>query len=110
MVFFVKLLITNAIIIGCVSLGKRFPTLAGLIATMPLTSLLVLVWLYSDNPGNLNLLEKYTGGVLWGILPTIVFFAVAFLCFRREISFPLTLSFSFAAWLAGAAIHQWLLR
>jgi uncharacterized membrane protein (GlpM family) len=108
--FLFKLLITNAIIIGCVLIGKRVPTLAGLIATMPLTSLLVLVWLYSDNPGNLKLLEQYTGGVLWGIIPTILFFLVAFLCFRREISLPLTLSLSFAVWVAGAIVHQWLLR
>ena len=108
--FFVKLLITNVIIIGCVLIGKRLPTLAGLIAAMPLTSLLVLVWLYTDNPGDLKLLEKFSGGVLWGILPTILFFAVAILCFRRQFSLPLTLSLSFAVWLAGAAIHQWLLR
>lgn len=108
--FFIKLLITNAIIVSCVLLGKRFPTLAGLIAAMPLTSLLVLVWLYSDNPGDLKLMEKYTGGVLWGIVPTILFFAVAFLCFRRQIPLPLTLSLSFAVWLAGAILHQWLLR
>jgi uncharacterized membrane protein (GlpM family) len=110
MQFFLKLLITNAVIVSCVAMGKRMPTLAGLIATMPLTSLLVLVWLRSDNKGDLKLLEKYTGGVLWGILPTILFFAVAFLCFRRGISFPATVSLSFAAWLAGAAVHQWLLR
>lgn len=108
--FSIKLLITNAIIVSCVLLGKRFPTLAGLIAAMPLTSLLVLVWLYSDNPGDLKLMEKYTGGVLWGIVPTILFFAVAFLCFRRQIPLPLTLSLSFAVWLAGAILHQWLLR
>lgn len=108
--FSVKLLITNLIIVSCVLMGKRLPTLAGLIATMPLTSLLVLVWLYSENPGDLKLMEKYTGGVLWGIIPTILFFTVAFFCFRRQISLPLTLALSFAVWLAGAAIHQWLLR
>jgi uncharacterized membrane protein (GlpM family) len=110
MEFFFKLLITNTVIVSCVAVGKKVPTLAGLIATMPLTSLLVLIWLHSDSPGDVKLLEKYTGGVLWGIIPTIVFFTVAFFCFRRGLPLPVTLSLSFAAWLAGAAVHQWLLR
>ncbi len=108
--FFVKLLIANAIIVACALIGKRFPTLAGLIATMPLTSLLVLVWLHSDNPGDLPLMTDYTRGVLWGIIPTVFFFVVAWFCFRSGLSLTLTLSASFVVWLAGAAVHQWLLR
>ncbi len=110
MQFFLKLLISNLIIVACVWFGKRTPTLAGLIATMPLTSLLVLVWLYSDNPGDYRLMSDYTRGVLWGIIPTILFFGVAYLSFRRQISMPLVLSASFSVWLAGALLHQWLLR
>lgn len=108
--FFVKLLIANIIIVACTLIGKRFPTLAGLIATMPLTSLLVLVWLHTDNPGDLRLMTNYTRGVLWGIIPTILFFAVAWFCFRSRLSLPLTLSASFTVWFAGAAVHQWLVR
>ncbi len=48
--FLVKLALSNLIIIACVLIGKRFPSLGGLIATMPLTSLIVLLWLASDNP------------------------------------------------------------
>jgi uncharacterized membrane protein (GlpM family) len=108
--FLLKLLITNIVIISCVLVGKRFPTLAGLIATMPLTSLLVLVWLHTDNRGDLPLLEKFTGGVLWGIIPTILFFLTAWFCFRGRLPFTSTLAISSVAWLAGAAVHQWLLR
>lgn len=77
---------------------------------MPLTSLLVLLWLYSDNPGDFRLMTDYTWGVLWGIVPTVLFFAVALFCFRRQLPLSLVLSASFAIWLAGAAVHQWLLK
>ena len=110
MQFFSKLVITNIIIVFCAQIGKRFPTLGGLIATMPLTSLLVLLWLYSDNPGDFRLMTAYTRGVLWGIIPTILFFAAVYLCFRRQLALPLVLSAGFCVWLAGAAVHQWLLR
>jgi len=110
MQFFVKLVIANLIIIACVQLGRRFPTLAGLIATMPLTSLIVLLWLHVDNPGDFGLMTQYTRGVLWGIIPTILFFAAAWFCFRRQWPLPVTLSAGFGVWLAGAVVHQWLVK
>ena len=110
MPFPLKLLLSNMVIIACVLMGRRHPSLAGLIATMPLTSLLVLIWLHLDNPGNHGLLTGYTRGVLWGIIPTILFFAAAHFCFLRELPLPWALAAGFAVWLAGACVHQWLVR
>jgi uncharacterized membrane protein (GlpM family) len=110
MQFFIKLLLANAIIVACVFLGKRHPTLSGLIATMPLTSLIVLLWLHSDYPGNYPLLTDYTTGVLWGIIPTILFFAALYIFFRRQLPFPVIIGAGFLVWLAGAIVHQWLLH
>ncbi|RNC67357.1 MAG: DUF3147 family protein [Desulfuromonadales bacterium] len=107
---FIKALISLAIIIACARIGKRFPTLGGLIATMPLTSLLVLLWLWSDAPGDYRLMEGYTKGVLWGIIPTILFFAVAHFLFRRQLPLGVVLGASFAVWLGGAAVHQYFLK
>jgi uncharacterized membrane protein (GlpM family) len=86
------------------------PTLAGLIAVMPLTGLIVLVWLYLDNPGNFNLMTDYTKGALWGIVPSVLFFLVAFLCFRKQLSLWIVLCASFAVWFVAAFIHQLLLK
>ena len=106
----VKLAISLAIILACSQIGRRFPTLAGLIATMPLTGLLVLLWLYSENPNDYELLTNYIKGALWGILPSILFFLVAFFCFRKHFSLPMVLTASFSVWVIGAILHQWLLR
>ncbi len=64
--FAIKLSISVCIILFCTWIvGKhKLPTLAGLITVMPLTSLIVLVWLYLDNPGNFNLMTDYTKGAL----------------------------------------------
>ena len=110
MQFFVKLVITNLIIIACVQAGRKFPSLAGLIATMPLTSLIVLVWLHMENPGDYRLMTVYTRGVLWGIIPTILFFAAAWFCFCRQYSLSVALSAGFCLWMAGAIVHQLLVR
>ena len=106
----VKLIISLAIIITCSYIGKKAPSLAGLIATMPLTGFIVLVWLYADNKEDISILLKYTKGALWGILPSILFFLTAFISFKKQMSFPVIIVLSFGVWLIGAFIHQWFLR
>ncbi len=108
--FVIKLLISVCVIAFCAGIGRKLPTLAGLIAVMPLTGLIVLIWLYRDNPDNFNLMTEYTKGALWGIVPSVLFFLVAFVCFRRHLPLWIVLCASFAVWLIGAFVHQWLLR
>ncbi len=110
MPFVVKLLITNLVIVGCAHLGRKIPSMAGLIATMPITTLAVLLWIHSEHPTDQIIITDYTRGALWGVIPTAIFFMVALFCFKREIALPITLTASFTAWLAGAALHQWMLR
>jgi uncharacterized membrane protein (GlpM family) len=108
--FLIKLLVSICIIVLCTQIGRKLPTLAGLIAVMPLTGFIVLVWLYLDRPGDFSLMTDYTKGALWGILPSILFFIVAFICFRKQLSLWIVVCASFAIWLVAAFIHQWLLH
>lgn len=108
--FAVKILIALAVIILAAQISRKHPTLAGLIAVMPLTGLLVLIWLYMDNPGNFTLMADYAKGAFWGIIPTMLFFLVAFWCFRKQLSLPVVLSAGFIVWLLAAFIHQRLLQ
>ena len=110
MQFVIKLLISMAIIAGCAAIGRRLPTLAGLIATMPITTLIVLFWLHSDSPEDFPRFAEFSKGVVWGILPSMLFFITAYVCFRKGIPFLTTIGFSSCVWLLGAVVHQWLLR
>ena len=110
MQFLIKLLISVSVIVFCTQIGRKLPTLAGLIAVTPLTGLLVLIWLYRDNRQNFTLMTEYTKGALWGIVPSLLFFLMAFICFRRRLPIWIVLSASFAVWLIAAFIHQRLLN
>ena len=110
MKFVIKLLISVCIISVCAAVARKAPSLAGLIAVMPLTGLIVLIWLYLDNPGNFTLMTNYTKGALWGIIPSILFFLVAFVCFQKHLPLWIVLCASFAVWLIGAFFHQLLLK
>jgi hypothetical protein len=48
---------------------------------MPITGALVLVWVYLENKGDPQIMQDLTRGALWGILPSFLFFLVAFACF-----------------------------
>lgn len=104
--FVFKLGLSVAVIIFCTQIGRRFPSLAGLVATMPLTGLIVLIWLHLDTPGDYELLQTYTKGALFGILPSILFFLAAFFCLQHRFSLPVVFAVSFAVWLIGAFLHQ----
>ena len=106
----IKIALTLAVVLLAVGIGRKFPSLGGLIAVMPLTGLIVLLWLYSDTGGNPVTMQHYTKGALFGIIPTILFFAVAFIGFRKEWGLPVVLLTSSGAWIAAAFFHQWLLK
>lgn len=110
MQFALKLIIANGTILLCVWLGKRFPALAGLIATMPITTLIVLLWLHHDNPQGREQLGTYVGGVFFGVIPTMLFFGTAWLCLKAGCPLPATLLAGFVVWLAAATVHQLILR
>ena len=110
MQFIVKLMISIAIIATVTQIGRRFPTLGGLLATMPLTGAIILIWLYSDNRCDFELLGRYVKGALWGIAPSILFFLVAYFAFKKQFPFGIVIAASFGAWIIGAFVHQLLLR
>jgi len=107
--FLIKILISVGIIVFCTQIGRKLPTLAGLIAVMPLTGVIVLVWLYLDNAGDVSLMGEYTKGALWGIVPSVLFFLAAFVCFRKQLPLWMVLCISFAVWVIAAFVHQKLL-
>jgi hypothetical protein len=106
----VKAAISLTIILIATGVGKKLPSLAGLIAVMPLTGALVMIWLYLESNGNPEIMQDYARGAVWGILPSILFFIVGWLCFRKHLSLIFVLPICFAVWLMGAYLHQLLVK
>ena len=106
----IKAVLSVVIILAATAIGKKLPSTAGLIGVMPLAGALVLVWIYLENEGNPEIMQSFTKGALWGILPSILFYVVAFFCFRRNLSLPIVLVASFGVWLCAAFVHQWILK
>lgn len=106
----IKVVLSVLIILVATAIGKKMPYTAGLIGVMPLTGALVLVWVYLENKGDSQTMQDVTKGALWGILPSILFFLVAFICFKKHFPLPIVLVLGFGVWLVAAFVHQWVLK
>lgn len=73
--FIIKTMV-SAIIIAIVStLARKYPNLGGLIASLPLTSLLAFIWLYQETQ-SIQSVSELSIAIFWMILPTLPFFLI----------------------------------
>ncbi len=105
-----KIAVSLIVILLATGLAKKIPSVAGLIAVMPLTGALVLTWVYLENKGDPKVMQTFARGAFWGILPSVLFFLAAWFCFRKQMSLPFVLISGFGVWLLAAIVHQWVLR
>ena len=106
----IKISISVSIILLATVLARKMPSLAGLIAVMPLTGLIVLLYINYENKSDTVLLVDYTRGALLGIIPTILFYLTFSLCISKNVSFTLSVVAGFIVWIIGAVVHQIVIR
>ncbi|MDD4202589.1 MAG: DUF3147 family protein [Candidatus Omnitrophica bacterium] len=106
----IKTLVSLIIILTASWIGKKVPTLAGLIGVMPLTGVLVMICLYIDSKSDIQILKEYNKGAIWGIIPTILFFVAVYFSLKKGINFPFSMAIGFFVWSIGAFTHQAILR
>ena len=81
----------SGIIIAIVSeVAKRFPGLGALIASLPLVSLLGMIWLWRDKPDVPNM-AAHVEATFWFVLPSLPMFLLMPVLLRNGTSFWLTL-------------------
>lgn len=71
--FFFKVLISSILITGISEIAKRSTFFGALIASLPLTSLLAIIWLYYDTRDKLKIINL-SYGIFWLVIPSLTFF------------------------------------
>ncbi|MCH9758073.1 MAG: DUF3147 family protein [Proteobacteria bacterium] len=87
-----KYLISAAIITFVSEIAKRLDRVGALIASLPLVTLLVLVWLYIEGQPT-EKISNHAWYTFWYVLPTLPMFA-AFPFLMKHFGFWLTLALS----------------
>lgn len=75
MQFFIKVVLSAFIIAGVSELGRRYSLFAAILASLPLTSILAIIWLYYDTRDTGQVIQL-TQSIFWVVLPSLVFFLV----------------------------------
>jgi hypothetical protein len=86
MQFFIKVFLSALIIAGVSELGRRYSLFAAILASLPLTSILAIAWLYYDTHDTGQVIQL-TESIFWVVLPSLVFFLVLPLLLKAEVSF-----------------------
>jgi len=103
-----KVALTAAIIVAVSEIAKRSSFWAAALASLPLTSLLALIWLYVET-GNTQKVVALSQDIFWLVIPSLLLFILLPLLLRAGWSFWASLSASSVATAAAYLAMAWLL-
>lgn len=81
-----KAAISGALIAAASTLAKRYPGFGALIASLPLVSILGMVWLWRDKPDAGNM-AAHAEATFWYVLPSLPMFLVIPAMLRHGVGF-----------------------
>lgn len=87
-----KAAISGAIVAAVSEIARRYPGWGGLVASLPLTSLLAMLWLWRDS-GDAERIAELSASTLWFVLPSLPLF----------VALPVLLRSGFGFWPSMAA-------
>ena len=85
-----KILLSAAIIVAVSELAKRSTLLSGVLASLPLTSLLAFIWIYLES-GEVSKIAQLSTEIFWLVIPSLVLFLLLPLCLKLGLGFWLSL-------------------
>ena len=88
--FIVRAVLSGLLVAAIAMVARRSPTLGGLIASLPLVSLLGAIWLWHDSADRAAV-ASYIGSTLWYILPSLPMFVIMPAMLRHQFGFWVTL-------------------
>ena len=96
MQFLVKVLVSALVIAGASELARRYSVIGALLVSLPLTSILAMIWLWRDTHDPVRL-AVHAEATFWFVLPSLPMFLLLPYMLRHEWPF-------WASLLAGSAL------
>lgn len=91
-------ILSSAAIIGIVTeLARRYPVYGGMVAALPLISILSMIWLTIQGESTQNI-SKFALGVLAGFPATAIMLFVIYIALNQSVHLVLAILLGIAAW------------
>lgn len=95
MQYFLKVIVVLFLIIAITEVGKRNQTAGAILASLPITSLLAILWLKQENTDP-SIIINLCQDIFWMVIPSLVFFLVFPAMLKQNFNFWLCMCFSIA--------------
>lgn len=102
----IKAAISGVIVAAVSEIARRYPNWGGLVASLPLTSLLAMLWLWRDS-GDPERVAELSASTIWFIVPSIPLFIALPLLLRSGVGFWLSMGLVVVGTLALYALMFW---
>jgi len=102
-----KAAISGVLIAAASTLARRYPGFGALIASLPLVSVLGMVWLWHDKPDVENM-AAHAGATFWYVLPSLPMFLLIPALLRQGVTFWAALAAGCVLTIALYALMTWL--
>ena len=109
MQFLVKVLVSALVIAGASELARRYSVIGALLVSLPLTSILAMIWLWRDGVPAAQIAD-FSSSIFWLVLPSLLLFIVMPLMLRAGYGFWSSLGAGCALTVLGYAIGLYALR
>ena len=91
--YLVKIAITTILIVAISEAAKRSAFVGSILASVPLISVLAIIWLYVDTR-DVEKVSNLSTGVFWLVIPSLALFLALPLLLKQGVNFYLSLSIS----------------
>ena len=85
-----KALLAGAMIVAIAEIGKRLPAMAALVASLPLVSILGMLFLWHAKPDAANM-AHHSEATFWFVLPSLPMFLLIPVMLRNGVNFWIAL-------------------
>ncbi len=89
----IKVVITALLVVAISEIAKRSSLMGAILASVPLISVLAMIWLYVDTR-DVEKVADLASGVFWLVLPSLVLFIALPLLLRHGMNFALSMGVS----------------
>ncbi len=90
-----KVVVTSVLVVAISEAGKRSSLVGAILASLPLTSVLAMLWLYYDTR-DAEKVAALASGIFWLVLPSLTLFLVLPLLLRKGVPFAASLAIGIA--------------
>jgi hypothetical protein len=110
MYFIIKAIISGVLVALISEISRRYTIVGAILASMPITSILALMWLYRDTQSTGKVAE-FSTGVLLIVFPSFIFFILlSLLLTKTNFGFYVSLALSCFGMAVTYSIYVWVLR